>query len=200
VQDQTFLKRLKHLTQDEHWATEQAVDLPGRLRSRGDYLELIERFWGLYAPLEPQLVTRLEWATHDIAIEQRLKTPLLLRDLQALGLSSAGIRALPRCINLPQIDTFTAVLGCMYVLEGSTLGGQFIAREARQALGLTPEHGSAFFSSYGAHVGAMWRSFGLLLLRAAEDEASEKQIVQAACETFQVVRQWLRREGNMPLQ
>ena len=191
MHDQSFLLRLKQLTHAEHQATEESVDLPACLASQADYRRMLERFWGFYGPLEAKLAMRPEWAGAGVAIEQRLKTPALLCDLRALGRSPAAIAGLPRCTDLPAADSFASALGCMYVLEGATLGGQIIAREARRALDLTPERGCAFFSSYGAEVGPMWRAFGALLLQFAVDDAAEAAIVQGARETFQAFRRWL---------
>jgi heme oxygenase len=44
------------------------------------------------------------------------------------------------------------------VLEGSTLGGQYILRELEKR-GITTETGAAFFACYGARTAEMWKSF-----------------------------------------
>jgi heme oxygenase len=83
-----------------------------------------------------------------------------------------------------------AVLGSMYVVEGSTLGGAIIAREVENRLGLTAETGCAYFRSYGRDIAAMWKSFGAVLLEASSPEADDL-IVGAAQDTFTVMHHWL---------
>jgi heme oxygenase len=48
----------------------------------------------------------------------------------------------------------------LYVLEGSTLGGQILTRQIHDQLGFTPEYGCQFFSRYGPRVYEMWKTFG----------------------------------------
>ncbi|MEO7910960.1 MAG: biliverdin-producing heme oxygenase [Roseiflexaceae bacterium] len=186
-----ILTRLKHATQLDHQAVEARVDLLNRLGSLAEYRQLLERFWGFYAPIEAQLAAAPEWARYGVDIQQRLKTPALAHDLQMLGLSSTALAALPLCHNLPVPDSFPHRLGCVYVLEGATLGGQIIARAVRERLGLMPGTGCGFFASYGDQVGAMWHAFRALLCDAAVDEAAEAAIVRGAHETFAAFGGWL---------
>src|SRR5688572_8073103 len=55
----------------------------------------------------------------------RIKIPFLLQDLNALGLRPNGYEFVSK-LEVP--DEWTA-LGCMYVLEGSTLGGAMIRKQ-----------------------------------------------------------------------
>lgn len=189
-----ILARLKRETQAEHAAIELRVDLPRRTRSAGEYGRLLARFWGFYAPIEERLAARPEWKRYGIDLRPRLKAPALARDLRALGWPADTLAALPRCRDLPAIDSFPRALGCLYVLEGATLGGQLIAREARQALGLSAERGCAFFLSYGENVGRMWRAFRALLTQAAAAEADDAEIVCGARATFAAFDRWLAQE------
>lgn len=188
-----ILTRLKQETRAEHEAVEQTVDLLSRLGSAGDYRLLLERFLGFYAPMEAQLGALPVWDELAIPIADRMKVPALLCDLDALGMTPGEVAALPRCADLSVIEGAPHALGCLYVLEGATLGGQLIAREAQRALGLTPERGCAFFSSYGKDVGPMWREFRTWLVAAANDEAAEAAIIRGAHETFGSFGRWLTR-------
>jgi heme oxygenase len=49
--------------------------------------------------------------------------------------------------------------GMLYVIEGSTLGGQYIARNITERFGLDAAHGLAFFQGDGTSTGALWRDF-----------------------------------------
>jgi heme oxygenase len=83
-----------------------------------------------------------------------------------------------------------AVLGSMYVVEGSTLGGAVIARQVEKRLGFTAETGCAYFRSYGRNVAVMWKSLGAKLLEASSPEADDV-IVESAQKTFTVMHDWL---------
>lgn len=82
-----------------------------------------------------------------------------------------------------------AFLGAMYVIEGSALGGQYIARHVELALGLVPGHGDAYFIGYGDRTGPMWREFQSTL-----EEVSDKDgdaVISAAKKMFSVFGEWM---------
>lgn len=189
-----ILERLKRETADEHAAAEQAVEQLGYLRSTADYRGLLERLWGFYEPLERQIAACPGWGGQQIDLGRRMKAPLLARDLIALGHTPESLAALPRCQALPAPAGLAHTLGCMYVLEGATLGGQIISRQIRGALGLTPDGGGSFYTSYGPEVGAMWREFRALLVAVAADTAAEEQMLGGAHATFRAFQHWLSRE------
>ena len=83
-----------------------------------------------------------------------------------------------------------AVLGSMYVIEGSTLGGAVIAQAVERNLGLSAGTGCAYFRSYGRETARMWKSFGAVLLAASSPETDDL-IVGAAKTTFAVMQDWL---------
>ena len=104
--------------------------------------------------------------------------------------------ALPVCSTLPRVATFADALGCLYVLEGSTLGGQFIRREVAARLGLTPDRGCAFFAGYGERTGAMWKAFGAAVTAHADARPEDRDvIVAAAVETFTRLDEWFTGES-----
>jgi heme oxygenase len=119
------LAALRDGTEDVHRRLE--VDLPlvrADLSTEG-YHSILGRFWGIIAPLEEALdgagVPLDDWA-------ERRKAPLLVADLP-------DVTALPRCHDLPALGGHDAVLGCLYVLEGSTLGGRHVAAHVEATLG-----------------------------------------------------------------
>jgi heme oxygenase len=84
-------------------------------------------------------------------------------------------------------------LGYVYVIEGSTLGGQVVLRDLGTRLSLTPEE-SAFLRSYGAEVGRMWREVLAWLGQAMADPAAEAAITTTAQETFSRLAGWYRAD------
>jgi heme oxygenase len=186
-----ILTRLREETRSAHERLEIHIDLLERPWSMSFYQRLLEKFYGFYDVVEPATFQHSQWQQVGIEPHQRLKTPLLVRDLQFLGLSSGAIGNLPRCERAPVAPTFAEALGCAYVLEGSTLGGQIITRHLRRELGLEAERGSAFFVSYGSEVGPMWRQFVEVLNTYPLTETQQNDLVQSACDTFRTFDDWL---------
>lgn len=163
--------------------------------SREDYRDLLRRFHGYYHPLEQDLLNAGHWRDIGLDYPQRLKTAALERDLVTLG--DAAPSLLPQCSSLPDVSPLPASLGCLYVLEGATLGGQIISRHLREHLGLTPATGAAFFSGYGPDTGPRWKEFGTVLTTAAREEDGDA-IVAAANQTFMTLSDWIFADARIP--
>jgi heme oxygenase len=116
--------------------------------------------------------------------------------LQVLGYSESQIAALPRCEDLPQINTCADGFGVLYVLEGSTLGGQLIAREMHAKFGFDERSGAAFFRSHGDNVGKMWLEFCVQARRYVDSPDKRFAAVRAAEETFIKIEGWMRKAGQ----
>lgn len=186
---------LREGTRTHHVGLERALNFTRADLRLDEYADLLQRFYGLYLPLEAALDG---WATawHGLGLEWagRQKVPSLQRDLAALG-RVVTPETVPQCQELPRLDTLERSLGCFYVVEGSTLGGQLLSRHFHQHFGLTPQTGSSFFSSYGADVGPMWKSFQAALQTGVTTPDGQQQAVEAANETFVTFRRWLTSAG-----
>lgn len=183
----TLLERLKIETRPAHDRIETAVNLGRLTASPAAYRSLLIRFYGFHRAWEEKAAAL---APDRAVFQSRLKTPLLTRDLRALGLTDEEIIHLPRCRALMPLPGPEAVLGGMYVIEGSTLGGAIIAREVERKLRMTAETGCAYFRSYGRDTALMWKSLGAVLLAASSPETDDV-IVETAKRTFDVMHDWL---------
>jgi len=186
-----ILKQLRAETQTLHSALEAQVPVMDPAFSLADYRRLLARFYGYYLPLETRLVAWSRAEGRRIDYAERLKVPALERDLIALGETAETIARLPRCTALPALATEAEGLGCLYVVEGSTLGGQVITRQLQKSLGLAPESGDAFFNGYGAETGPRWKAFGVRMEEAAARLAQDDAIIAGANETFRTLGDWL---------
>jgi heme oxygenase len=176
--------RLRRDTREAHDRIEAALHLPRVLESVESYGRLLQRWYGFYAPVEAQL------ARHQIDgldLIARKKVPLLCRDLGQLGLEAPA----HYITGYDETETPARALGCLYVLEGSTLGGQLISRELHSRLGITADNGGAFYASYGSQIGPMWRQFGQVVESYACAHGGEDDMVDAARTTFERLRVWL---------
>ncbi len=162
-----IMKALRERTRASHGRIEACIDLPTRVQSLKSYRQLLGDLLGYYEPLEIQLV-RFTQPDFDFA-------------------------ALPQCNKPPDLTHFAQALGCLYVLEGATLGGQIIARQLRQSFNFDAQYGAAFFNGYGAQTAEKWKTFGAALTFYATSSELEDTIIQAADETFLTLEQWLVR-------
>ena len=111
-------------------------------------------------------------------------------DLIALGRAPSAIDALPACSLAAGLAAGKAGrIGSLYVMEGSTLGGQVIGK-ALAGAAWAPEGGLTYFNPYGKDTAAQWRGFIDWAESAALGEDHD-QIAQSAVRTFEVLRAWL---------
>ncbi|MFO0891272.1 MAG: biliverdin-producing heme oxygenase [Isosphaeraceae bacterium] len=181
-----LLARLRAETRDEHAALERSVGLEAEPLDVSTYLGWLVRFYGFYEPLERLIAAQLTPEAHGVDPAARRRAPLLAIDLISLGLDPSRV---PLCGHLPVVGDPADAFGCMYVLEGSTLGGQFISRRIMRDLGMTPERGGRFFHGHGARTGEMWQAFRDAISAFGADH-EQGQIVAAAVATFRSLRDW----------
>lgn len=186
-----ILPRLKLATQARHAALESRSVLLDPGLSHATYRESLRRFFGYYAALEARMLRSHAWCDAGLAYGDRLKTPLLARDLAVLGVDLDELAQAPLCLALPDLRSAARIFGCLYVIEGATLGGQIITRHLQASVGVTPQSGAAFFGGYGAHTGSQWKAFGVQLNNFALRSGSDDQITAGANETFATLDRWL---------
>ena len=170
---------------------EVALPLQDVQLTRASYHALLLRFWGFYAPLEERLLGGPGHAHLPFDYRERAKAPKLQDDLYDMGHSPEMLLRAPQCDDLPSISTLPQILGCLYVIEGATLGGQIIARQLRVNLGLTPDVGARFFNGYGADTGSRWKETTACLTTMAATLNQDDVIVAGANATFQSLGRWV---------
>lgn len=159
--------------------------------SHENYRQLVSKFYGYYAPLEVLLLTLPWWDEIGFDYVERHKTPSLELDLIALGYTPETLAQIPRCQTLPEIVTISQALGCLYVIEGATLGGQIITKHLQANLEVTAKTGGSFFNGYGTQTGAHWKAFCAILTTLAEQVGNDEAIIANANHTFHTLDQWL---------
>lgn len=194
-----ILSRLRLETRDEHDSVEKVLDLMSPSLTLDGYRQRLTQFYGFYAPLEEILKdiskhqsqkadeTGMSRYTREAMTMRLNKTALLRRDLCYLG---AEIENLPFCSSLPSTETQAEVLGCVYVMEGATLGGRLITQHVHTTLGITPTTGGSFFDGYGHETGVMWQAMRQILVKSASDTDTEDTLVASAIATFAGLRRW----------
>jgi len=186
------LANLRQHTASYHDALERELDIDARLGSVDRYIDLLACLYGFYEPFEAVLEAAVARWRLPFNVEARRKSPRIARDLSALGVTPLDIDALQRCTWTPRPDGPAATLGCLYVAEGATLGGQRIVRQVERSLGITLGTGAEFFASYGADVGPRWLTFCSVLADASRVPVAQQSILTAASDTFVAFDRWLR--------
>ena len=181
-----LLQRLRDETRPAHDALEQN-DFNQRLLagtvSAADAARFLAKLYGFLQPYEAQLdhhVFAPEWE-----VGTRHRAHLILRDLTP---PDGPAPALPLCPAMPPLGTWPQLLGAMYVVEGSTLGGQVITRQLAKA-GIPLR---AYFTGYAERTGPLWKDFCRLLTEAAS-ETDQEEIVASARRTFQTLHTWINQ-------
>jgi heme oxygenase len=178
-----ILQALRAETRPAHDALEQNhfnQSLTGGTISQEATAHFLAKMYGFLVPYEARLRQQELGPEWEIATRQRAH--LILDDLQQPA------TALKICDDMPPMVSWPELLGTMYVMEGSTLGGQVIARQLAKAD--IPLRN--YFSGYGERTGPLWKAFCQLLTQEATAE-NQAEIVQSASLTFQKLSVWLNQ-------
>ena len=184
------LQDLRAGTAELHIALEKRLPFFSDTLDSGGFEQLMQAYYGFYQPLEEALLDSAALPA-DFDLTPRLKADTLRRDLQAMGATVEAVQSLPRCQQLPVIDSPAACLGVLYVLEGATLGGQILRREIAARMDLQADNGAAFLDIYGAATGRRWRDFIDYLGSRPMDATERAAVVTAAQTTFSCFERWL---------
>ena len=185
--------RLKRETAALHRRLEEGLGLTEAGLSVERYKRVLESFLGYFEPVEAR-IAELAPSTPPLGLELSARSQLLAKDLMALGSSAASIAALSRCRDLPRLTRPAHLAGCLYVLEGSRLGGAIVARELERSLGLGSD-GAAFFRGDGADLARRFKRVLAWLDEVAGAGATADEIVASACETFRTLSRWTEASG-----
>jgi heme oxygenase len=187
-----LLTRLKHETAACHTRLESALDLMRDDWSREAYVALLERFFGYVAAWESAARAHLPEHLHAF-FDARRKAALLAADLDVLTGDAGRAATVPLAdadARLPALDSTGRVFGSMYVMEGSTLGGRFIAPHVARLFDLANGHGNAYFDAYGPRTGSMWNAFRETAAATVPADQYD-DAVAAAIATFDGLHAWL---------
>ncbi len=124
-------------------------------------------------------LTEIHKIIPDLA--ERLKTSLLQKDIQELNINNASPTinyTIPECTNINQL------LGILYVLEGSTLGAQFITKQLKTNKNLS-NLSFHFYNGYTKFTIEKWETFKNWQNKYGQQHLnSNKEIITAANSCF----------------
>lgn len=182
-----IMDELREATRADHKRIENSLRLMDDDMPLSTYVRTLERFYGYYEPLEYRLCSNSGVTNVLDDLDHRRKVPLLRRDLEHWGCDE---RTLPRCSRVPRINDAFDALGCLYVIEGATLGGRILSRYFQLQFGTSEKAGGAFFEGYGERTGAMWKAFGRAVEAIPLTADQSAKIIQNAHATFRTLQCW----------
>jgi heme oxygenase/DNA-binding response OmpR family regulator len=178
---ETVRDRLRRATRSAHAALERVSHSLLALPTLDAYVGFLRRMYLAQVAFEERLAaSRSALAGFGIDVVTRARADDIVRDLVALGFQPPPRRA----IDTSWIDDLPSVLGCAYVVEGATLGGQLLEERVGRPLGLGAAHGAAFFHGHGPDTHRLWEELCIALEFGLPDPESQERAVRAAERTL----------------
>lgn len=180
------LESLRQATAALHREVENQVDLVSTSLTLPRYLRILQVFHTVFSSAEQELDARCP--THFLQLWQgRFRAHRIVDDLTAFGCAlDPRLDAVER---RPRLGSDGEWLGALYVLEGSTLGGQAISRHLEKHFGWRDGRGYSFFLGHAEQTGAKWRA----VCQALEEHLQmNNQIMNGAHLTFDQMNRCIR--------
>lgn len=189
------MERLKAETRPQHDKAEQGgfgTRVMGGGLTRDMYAAHLVTWNRILSHLEEALRNCEDPIVAAVWHEGLAKEGVLATDIDALsaadtplnGSTEAGIERFCAMIDDLAASDPPALLGPLYVLEGSTLGGTIMKPRIASQLGLKDGPGLTYYGVYGKEVGRRFGEFRGRMSGAADDSGHEDAIVESAKATF----------------
>lgn len=177
---------LKAKTLTHHKAVEKAPLLRRLMAdnlSISEYSTILSRWQQWFSVNESHMVFMLE-DLMPTDMEARLKLRRIKENLEHDMIQSCRVSSNN---HMPAIETTQLVnkyeaLGALYVIEGSTLGGQIIVKRLKSRLDQRVSH--SFYEGYGEQNQSMWSKFILHLNTSLSHTEAVNDAVSGAIKTF----------------
>ena len=188
-QSDSILNKLRTHTATLHSALEQtpiSVALLDEHVSTQNYTAYLQKMRAIVAFYESKVFPALADTLPDLS--EREKLPLIDEDLKYLSSHTSDS---PVFKNTDESEPSTGyALGCMYVMEGSTLGGKVILKHASKVLGIVPTQGGSYFAGYGEDTGHYWKTFLQTLQEYSTNHDCDQEILAGAKDTFTSIKHY----------
>jgi heme oxygenase len=184
-----FLQSLKSGTADLHRQTESSrlsVALMSENLSEKIYSDYLLRMKDIVEYYEAMVFPSLTNIIPDI--EQRRKLQLIKNDLAFLQVDTAENSVQ---FSLPPASSTSHLLGYMYVLEGSSLGGALIYKHVSSKINISEQEGGEYFTCYQSQLSSKWKSFIDILSDHGISQQNAPEIISGARIAFESISKHL---------
>lgn len=182
--------RLRSETAQLHRETEQTLGAPAGTTTRADYAALLKTMLAFHRAAEAAFHDpewRDGWSRIGITIADHDRSRHVSDDLRALDVGCE-----PGEVPAFTFSSFAAALGGLYVVEGSSLGGRFIAPALEKTLGSVP---LSYYAGVGRDHPAPWRSVQAGLRSYEQQHDDLDDVVEGAAQTFALLGEIVRSRG-----
>lgn len=149
---------LKERTKQQHDDTEsllQSKKIFDKSYTLDDYKKLLIHNYNLISRFEPKIQEKLKHHP-ELKLEVRAKIDALETDLKNLDINIDCSHTIDNLAN--EAEAF----GALYVMEGSTLGGNVIVKQLRRNSDFENIEFS-YFGIYGENTGKLWQEFKTIM-------------------------------------
>jgi len=193
----TIMQRLRDETSDLHSHAESRTlqrEIAQGTIDRSTFVSYLGQLYAVHDALESALrdVQSRHPAISTLATPERMRVPDLDRDLEFYDFNREQVEAgaaAERFVSLVERTRETepvALLGALYVLEGSTNGGRFLAQALRKSWNLDGG-GVEYFDPYGDRQRLLWAAFKREMDEASFEPRHQDAIVELAKRTFDAI-------------
>lgn len=190
--EQAMAEKLRSVTRHLHQSVEDSLDLLATDLTSTRLRQVVARlstFWyaaeagvDAWAAASEEQARQIDWA-------RRRRAHLFARQALALGASVGELGWDESGPSLAAPVSTGGVLGRLYVLEGSTLGGQIIVRHLASVAG-GRDHDWRCFTPYGDATGPMWIGLRRFTSQWVSDGGDLQAVVEEATATFGSLAAW----------
>lgn len=196
---------LKERTADHHHRAErhplQQAIAKGAV-DRGDYAKWVVEQRSLQAALERLLDAGAiaDPRVGQVFADHHRRLERFDADCRDLGTDPDRAASAPTAAFVADLERLArerpiALLGVLYVIEGSTNGGQYLAAALRRSASFTDGRGLSALDPHGSRTRELWQGFRSAIDGIPLDETDRESIIRAAAETFDAIGRMLDAVG-----
>lgn len=187
------LTALRNATSELHREVERLVPLLEKDFDQGKFVRWLRIMHPFYKGLDdqinqPDFLKLIGWNYIP-------RSTLIERDLSMLEAGLPSLDDFPPPL-LKKLDTNYKRIGSLYVVEGSSLGGQILQKALSRSVPMVEQHGSAFLSPHKDATKAHWVQFIECLGSFGNEQHSSDEIIDGASMTFSAMSGWIRGQWH----
>jgi heme oxygenase len=187
--DHCLLQRLREQTNNVHKKIEKnqlMMEVMSDSFSLTRYQQLLRSFFSFYQPVELKIKNLI--FEHQIEYFYQPKCPLLEQDLLHLNVHNCNEDR--KQLSTSFLHDKASLLGVLYVIEGSTLGGILIRKTIAKYINVN--FMANFFYPYGQATRTKWqRTCDFIASYAQKEQLDIQSICEAAIHTFNMINKTL---------